>query len=245
MFIYLFSFDLNFLTSPITSPPAPIREFQRLLVIQLPPLADPPLLEPDPPLPQFSVLDDHLGRMSKPAHYNIYGSGQLVRRMNDILIDKLASQYKIYQSRWLTILIGVSKIINATVLMLIYGWRRTWEDKFWICLGFVIFASLTYAVEYGLGWLWWPNFRAIFWRTDNPTKLILCSHSPFYSGTFAIKFYVCATGSFFQRLGAPVVDEVVPFSEIFTEGGLMLEHVWHEKCKQLISKALAGKPKSD
>jgi hypothetical protein len=178
--------------------------------------------------------------MAKPATYNIYSSGQLVRRMNDILIDKLASQYKIYQSRWLTLLIGISKILNATILMLLYGWKRTWDEKFWICVTFVFISSLTYFVEYALGWFWWPNFRATFWRTNNPGRLILCSHSPFYSGAYHITFHISKSGSFFEKLAPPVVDETVPFSDIFTEGGFMLEHVWHEKCKHFIGKALTG-----
>jgi hypothetical protein len=162
--------------------------------------------------------------------------------MNDILIDRLATHHKVYQSRWLTILIGVSKILNATILMLLYIWRRTWDQKFWICLTFVILSSLTYAIEYGLGWFWWPNFRAIFWRSDSPTWLILCAHSPFYSGSYHITLHVSGTGSFFERLKPPVVDEIVSFSEIFTTSGFMIESIWHEKCKQMIAKALAAKP---
>jgi hypothetical protein len=126
--------------------------------------------------------------------------------------------------------------------MVLYLWRRTWDEKFWICLTFVIISSLTYLVEYGLGWFWWPNFRAIFWRPDSSTWLILCSHSPFYSGEYHITLHLSATGSFFERLEAPVVDETVPFSEFFTTSGFMIEHAWHEKCKQMIAKALAAKP---
>jgi hypothetical protein len=44
-----------------------------------------------------------------PATSTIYASGQLVRRMNDILIEKLASQYKVYPSRWFEILLLLGK----------------------------------------------------------------------------------------------------------------------------------------
>jgi hypothetical protein len=179
--------------------------------------------------------------MPKPVRYNLASSAQLTRGLNTVLIARLASAHKFYESRWLTIAIGVSKMVNATVLMLLYMWRRTWDEKFVYCVTFVLITALTYLVEYGIGWFWWPHFRGIFWRPDDATRLVLCSHSPFYSGAYHISLHLSRTGSFFERLPPPVVEETIPFADLFTEGGLMLEHVWNERCKQLIARALAAK----
>jgi hypothetical protein len=177
--------------------------------------------------------------MSKRAKYNLYSAPALVRRMNDILVEKLASQYKVYQSRWLTITIGLSKILNATILMLLYAWRVGWDQKFTICVTFVVLSCLTYAVEYGLSWFWWPNYRATLSKSDSTNRLVLCSHSPFFSGTYHLTFHLLKSGSFFQRLPPPLVEETIPFAELFTEGGYMLEHLWQERCVKLINRALS------
>jgi hypothetical protein len=163
--------------------------------------------------------------------------------MMDALIEKLAKNFHIYQSRWLTIFLGVSKMICATVLMLLYGWSVEWDRKFNICLMFVIFSCLVYGIEYGLDVVWWPHWRGTFWQENSEMKLIVCAHSPFYSGDFAISFYFKTSGTFFQRLGQPVLAKKFSFTDFFTEGGYFLQGKWEDKCDVLIKKVLAHKQK--
>jgi hypothetical protein len=157
------------------------------------------------------------------------------------LIDKLAKQHKTYESRWLTFVLGISKIINATVLMSLYGWRVEWDRKFNVCLAFVLLTLVTYGIEWGLDVVWWTNWRGTFWRENHNTKLIVCAHSPFYSGTFHITMFLKNSGTFFQKLGKPVVDETYDFTQFFTEGGLFLEDAWKVHCDKLIARSLNAK----
>jgi hypothetical protein len=99
---------------------------------------------------------------------------------------------------------------------------------------------ITHGIEHGLWLLWWPNFGVILWRLNAPARLVLCSHSLFYSGSYHITFHMSKTGSFFERLGPPVVNATVPFADILAKSAFTLEHVWHEKCKGFIAKARDG-----
>jgi hypothetical protein len=127
--------------------------------------------------------------------------------------------------------------------MTLYGWAVDWDRKFNICLVFVIFSCVVYGIEFGLDVVWWPNWRGTFWQENGEMKFIICAHSPFYSGDFHITIFVKRSGSFFQKLGNPVLDETFSFTEFFTESGYFLEGKWQEKCDILVKKALAYKSK--
>jgi hypothetical protein len=174
-----------------------------------------------------------------PKTFNLSSSGALSNEMTRSFLNRLAKQYEIFQSRWFTIVLGLSKMINATVLMSLYGWRRTWDEKFPICLIFVILSSLTYLAEYAIGFFWWPNWKRTLYMTKGNSKLILCADTPFYSATYHIQLFVTKSTSFFQRLPDPAVDETFNFEDFFTENGSFLEDLWVTKSDQMIQKALS------
>jgi len=161
--------------------------------------------------------------------------------MNEVLINKFA-EFKYFQSRWLTILIGLSKIFHAAALMWLYMWSVSWDEKFSHALFFVSTASLTYFVEYGITHFWWPNYIGTFTKDGNENKnLIVCAHTPFYSGKYHISVYVKEKTTFFQRLGAPVVESSFGFEEFFTESGFMLENIWKQKVDSIFNQAISKK----
>jgi hypothetical protein len=178
-----------------------------------------------------------------PKTFNLSSAGALSNEMTRSFVNRLAKQYGIFQSRWFTIVLGLSKMINATVLMSLYGWRRSWDEKFPICLAFVILSTLTYLAEYGIGFFWWPNWKKTLYITGSDSKLILCADSPFYSSTYHIQLFVTKSTSFFQRLPAPSVDETFNFEDFFTANGSFLEDQWVIKSDQMITKAIK-KPKT-
>lgn len=175
--------------------------------------------------------------MAKVRRYNLSSSRALCAKMNDVLIKEFA-EVKTYQSRWFTIFIGLMKILCATVLMLLYMWHVEWSRKLGICIVFVVLSVLVYAAEYGLGWIWWPNYLGTFWRDGDSRRIVVCAHAPFYSGRYNVKVYQLRSASFFQRLGAPIVDETYEFTEYFTKSGYMIEADWKQVCRQIVKKAM-------
>lgn len=169
---------------------------------------------------------------------NLNSSNALMRQMNDVL-DRCMAVHKYYKSRWLKILIGISKMINATILMLLYGWRTDWNTKFNICLIFVTISCLTYLVEYGLSVFWWKNFYGIFSNDEKTTNYVVCTHSPFFTGKYHITIHKIESGSYFQSLPPPVVDETYDFCEYFTESGYFLRVQWKAKCEKLVARAFS------
>ena len=77
--------------------------------------------------------------------YNLNSAGSLRRRMNEILVSTLA-EHKYFQSRWLIIFLGLSKIFHACALMYLYMWPVTWDEKFYHCFFFLSTASLNYLI---------------------------------------------------------------------------------------------------
>ena len=168
--------------------------------------------------------------------YNTSSSNTLRSKMNEVLIKQFAS-VKIYQSRFLTILIGLLKIINAIALLMLYGWHVEWERKLPICIFFVAISCMVYAFDFLLSSVWWPNFIGLFEKENSNQKFIVCSNSPFYSGKYQIKIYQTQSGSYFQRLPKPVIDQTFEFTDYFTKSGYMIESEWRHKCDELIKKA--------
>lgn len=179
--------------------------------------------------------------MAREAKFNIYSPKNLTKGLNAVLIQQLAKKYNLYQSRWLIILIGISKMINATVLMMLYSWKKTWDEKFLICLFFVVLSCITYAAEYLIALLWWPRYMGTFWHETSPVKFIICAGSPSYSGKYKISFHKTNSTTFFQKLKKPVVEEEIEFSKYFTESGYMVTDEWRSKCNELIDRALKVK----
>lgn len=175
--------------------------------------------------------------MTRARRYNLNSSRTLTAKMNDVLIKEFA-ELKIYQSRWFTIFVGLMKILCATVLMLLYMWHVEWSRKLNICILFVVLSIFVYVSEYGLGWLWWPNYLGTFWKDGDAKKFVVCAHSPFYSGKYQIKIYPVKSASYFQKLANPVVDEIFDFTDYFTKSGYMIEAEWKQRCKDLIKKAM-------
>ncbi|KAH0794553.1 hypothetical protein GPJ56_001578 [Histomonas meleagridis] len=170
------------------------------------------------------------------TRYNTTSSYTLRSTMDEILIKQFAA-VKIYRSRLLTILIGLLKIINAVALLLLYAWHVDWERKLPICIFFVILSCGVYAFEFLLSTVWWPNFIGLFSKENSNQKFIVCSGTPFYSGKYQIKIYQTQSGSYFQRLPEPVVDQTFEFTDYFTKSGYMIESEWRHKCDELIKKA--------
>jgi hypothetical protein len=183
-----------------------------------------------------------------PTKFNLSSPNALGNEMIRSLVARLTKQHGIYQSRWFLLLIGCSKILNATVLMLLYMWHRTWDEKFSICIFFVVLSCLTYLAEGGVGLVWWPGWRKTFYKPHNNAGFVLCTKNPFYSDRYQIRLYVTPSTSLFQRLPEPVVNEEFTFPEFFTESGYFLEDKWTIKVDQMVKKLLAqpsaAKPKA-
>ncbi|OHT12235.1 hypothetical protein TRFO_18040 [Tritrichomonas foetus] len=178
--------------------------------------------------------------MGSNTRFDLTNANILKREMNSILVSQFAAQ-KAYQNRFLEIFIGVSKIINATALMSLYGWMVPWEKKLGLCLVFVFYSCLTYLIEYGLSIFWWPNYFATFEKEGSNQKFIVCTNVPFYSGDFHISIYLSKSASYFQRLSKPVVDETYSFTQFFTQSGYMITHDWESKCDEIIKKSIHSK----
>ena len=151
-----------------------------------------------------------------PTRFSTSSKGRLRKAMNDVLKQEF-SRNKVYMSPWFTIVIGVSKIVCATMLMLLYSWHMNWDQKFWSVLIFVIISGLTYLAEYGISWFWWPRYMGTFWKDGSDQRFIVCADSPFFSGEYKIEIYPTRSMTFFQKLGKPVVDETFKFEMLFTE----------------------------
>lgn len=182
-----------------------------------------------------------LKQNKKMIKYDINNSNRLKRAMNEALIRRFAHE-KFYQSRWLVIFIGISKIINAFVLMSLYLWPVPWDEKLSYCIFFVAYSCLTYFIEYGISVFWWPNYYRIVQKDGTNQKFILCTNSPFYSGNYQIKIYLTDSTSYFQRLREPIYQETYSFTKYFTESGFMLTKEWEAECDSLIKKVLKVKP---
>lgn len=189
-------------------------------------------------IPQLFVKTflDH----NQMVKYDLNNSKRLKRAMNEALIRRFA-HVSFYQSRWLVILIGISKIINAVVLMGLYMWQVPWEEKLSYCLFFVFYSCLTYFVEYGISVFWWPNYYRILQKDNVDKKFILCTSTPFYEGTFKVVIYLTNSTSYFQRLSNPIYDQTYTFTDYFTESGLMLSTQWEAECDRLIQAVLKSK----
>ena len=168
--------------------------------------------------------------------------GRLRTAMNDILREQLRNN-KIYMSLWFKILIGVSKIICATVLMTLYAWHMDWNQKVVMVSVFVVISFLTYLAQYGVSWFWWPRYYGTFYRDESDQRFVICADSPGFSGEYKIEIFQTKSMSFFQKLGKPVVDETFPFEKFFTESGYFVVSDWRKECDRMIAVAL--KPKSD
>jgi hypothetical protein len=72
--------------------------------------------------------------------------------------------------------------------------------------------------------------------------LVVCFHWPFCSGAYRTTVDDSKMGSLFVRF-PPVVENIIPLSDSFMEGGYVLEHARQEKCVPLIRK-VPRKPRS-
>lgn len=178
-----------------------------------------------------------------PARYSLTSAGSLRRKMNETLISEFGQQ-KYYQAQLLKYIIGISKIFHATALMYMYIRPVPWTEKYTINMILCITATLTYAIQYGISIVWWRNYYATFYRESTPNQnLIVCTHTPWYTGKYHIRIYLKPSTTFFQRLGKPLVDETLEFSDYFTESGYFLEPKFRSQVKKLFNDALYAKNK--
>ena len=112
----------------------------------------------------------------EPKKYPLNNTPALRDCLKRSFLQFLASKdYKFYKSRTLEILIGFAKIIEACALMGIYFWHATWDQKLFPVIFFVILTLLTYGIQYGLGFVWWPHYIGTFTSSKyRKINLVIC-----------------------------------------------------------------------
>jgi len=175
--------------------------------------------------------------------FNLNSGGALKTKLNSVL-EKAFAEKQYYQSRFLKITIGLSKIFHAVMLMYIYMMQATLREKMAFSTILCVTGCLTYLVEYGFSFFWWKGYFATFVRDNAQTRnLIVCTWNPWYSNKYCIRIYVRPSTSFFQTLGMPDIDEELVFSDYFTESGYCLDNKFMKKAGALIDQALYSKTK--
>jgi hypothetical protein len=175
--------------------------------------------------------------------YNLNSGGALKAKLNAVLVKAFAEK-QYYQSMFLRISIGLSKIFHAVMLMYIYMVQATFREKMVISSILCATGCLTYLVDYGFSLFWWKGYFATFVRDNAQTRnLIVCAWNPWYSNIYHIRIYVRPSTSFFQMLGTPDIDEELIFSDYFTESGYCLDNKFMKKVDALIDQALYSKTK--
>lgn len=164
-------------------------------------------------------------------------SKKLVAAMNVVLSYKLA-QYKYYKNRTFKTLHNLGIILNAAGLLLLYLWNKPFEEKRGYSTILAITGISLFLIKYIQQW-WWPHFYAKF-EKEGPEKkiLIVCAHSPLFSGKYAISIHCPISGSYFKRLPPPVVSREFNFEDYFTKGGHIAEAAWKQTLDTLINEAI-------
>lgn len=172
--------------------------------------------------------------------YNLNSAGTLRRRMNETLNLKL-SKHGYSMSHSFKILIGLSKIFHASILMYLYMLRKTWDEKFNMCLTFVITAGITYFIEYAISAFWWKDFFGKYSDKNGKKGVICCVGTPWYTGKYHIRVYIKQNLSYFQKLGNPVFDKTYEMTEYFTQSGYFLEQKWSREVEKILNESLYHK----
>ena len=180
---------------------------------------------------------------SEQRKYKLYSSKALKNALDDVLAHAFAEK-KYFRSRAFQIVLGLSKIVNATILFMIYLAKKPFEEKILPCCVFVGITLIFYLIEYGLSFVWWPNYYAIFSKDVAAESYIVCTSTGFYSGKYKISFHPTLTGSYLERLKPAILEEEFPLSDFFTESGYMLQDQWRDKCLHMISTVIANQKKT-
>lgn len=178
-----------------------------------------------------------------PNRFNLSSAGRLRRQMNQVLAETFAQQ-KYYQLRFLTLLIGFSKIFHAIALMYMYMQQIPFSEKYKTNLILSITGTLTYVIQYGISMVWWKHYYGTFARESSPNNnLIVCIHTPWYTGKYVITIYLSPKTTYFQRLTNEVYHEEIEFANYFTESGYFLEEKWKAKVLNIYNQSLYAKNK--